>query len=158
MKNMHWLLLISGLGLTLSGPLACRTAVPTGLPELIRFERTACMGPCPVDILTIYTNGQMRYEGRAHGPRTGIYTGSLSAQERAALVNQFEAARFFDFAAEYSSPASDLPTYYLTYARAGRSHRVTDYAGAPPRLKTLEAALEKLVAARRWRQAKPKRP
>lgn len=36
---------------------------------LLRYERTACMGPCPVDVLTIYADGRMRYEGGANAPR-----------------------------------------------------------------------------------------
>lgn len=161
MKISSLFLLASGLGLTLGGALACRPAT-MGQPsssELIRFERTACMGPCPVDILTIFGDGRMRYEGRQHGPRTGLFTARLTPDERTALIGQFEAARFFDFAATYSSRATDLPTYYLTFTSAGRSHRVKDYDLAPAALKRLESRLEELITAERWQpQPAPAQP
>jgi hypothetical protein len=153
--------LLVGLGLLVSGAQACRPAPPSQAAptELIRFERTACMGPCPVDVLTVFTDGRLRYEGEQHGPRTGIYTGQLSAEEQAALLREFEAARFFDFAPAYKSRATDLPTYYLTFSAGGRSHRVEDYDHAPATLKALEASLEKLIAADRWqRQSESARP
>lgn len=141
--------------MVLAGTLACRTAAPASSSEtpLIRFERTACMGPCPVDVLTVYANGRMRYEGGQHAPRTGTHTGKLTTRERTVLLKQFETARFFDFARAYTSRATDLPTYYLTFATGGRSHRVEDYNGGPASLKKLEATLEKLIDANRWKQA-----
>lgn len=150
-----------GLGLLLRGSLACQSAAPAAAgpalpdsapaPELIRYERTACFGPCPVDVLRVFADGRLRYEGGAHAPRTGPYTGQLSAAERTALVQQFEAAQFFNLAPAYVSRATDLPTYYLTYSAGGRSRRVKDYGAAPVRLKNLEAQLEKLIDADRWR-------
>lgn len=157
MKIYRSLSLVLGLGLALGGLLACRATAPAGAAaavELIRFERTACMGSCPVDVLTIYTDGLMRYEGRQDSPRLGRYSGRLTADERAALVQAFETAHFFDFAPAYSSRMTDLPTYFLTYASAGRSYKVQDYDGAPASLKHLEASLEKLIDTKRWRRLK----
>ena len=158
MKIYRSLSLFFGLGLALSGLLACRAKAPAGTAAtavaLIRFERTACMGPCPVDVLTIYADGQMRYEGRKEPPRLGAYAGHLSAPERTALIKEFEDAHFFDFAAAYTSQALDLPTYYLTFTLAGRSHRVQDYDRAPASLKHLEDILVKLIDAKRWHRKK----
>lgn len=172
MKYFRWLPLVGGVGL-LGGLLACRPAAggaaspasppsppspgpaapptPPAAAELIRFERTACYGPCPVDVLTIFADGRMRYDGRQNAPRAGLFAGQLAARERTALTKQFEAAQFFSFAPAYTSRATDLPTYYLTYSAGGRSLRVKDYDQAPARLKSLEASLEKLIEAPRWR-------
>ena len=158
-----WAVLGLGLaaGLSPAGQ-GCRARPPAAAaaaaaPVLIQFERTACMGPCPVDVLTVYASGRMLYEGKANAPRQGAYAGQLSRREQQELVRAFEAARFFDFAPTYVSQASDLPTYYLTYARAGRRLKITDYDGAPPSLKALEARLEQLVTAKRW-QPQPQKP
>lgn len=120
---------------------------------LVRFERTACYGPCPVDVLLIFEDGRMRYQGQENGPRTGTYTARLSCSEQRALRQAFEAAQFFALAPSYTSAVLDLPTYYLTYATGGRQHRVADYDGAPAQLKALEARLVQLIEApRRWRR------
>lgn len=161
MKKFRWLPLAGGVGLfgsllagwPAAGGAAGASSLPTPPPapqELIRFERTACYGPCPVDVLTVFADGRLRYEGRANAPRTGLFTGQLSGRECTALVKQFEAAHFFDFAPVYTSRATDLPTYYLSYSAGGRSLRVKDYDGAPASLKSLEARLAKLIDARRW--------
>jgi len=124
-------------------------------PALLRFERTACYGPCPVDVLTIFADGRMRYQGQEHGPRTGAYAGRLRPAELLALRQAFAAARFFDLAPAYTSAALDLPTYYLRYATAGRQHQVQDYDGAPPALKALEARLVALIdASDRWQKSR----
>lgn len=131
------------------------TAAPPDAPILVRFERTACYGPCPVDVLTIFQDGQMRYQGQENGPRSGTYTGRLSASEQRALRQAFDSTQFFGLATTYSAQAIDLPTYYLTYATGGRQHRVADHDGAPAKLKALEARLVQLIAApRRWKPAK----
>lgn len=152
MKLLPWFLLPLTLALPVAVLLACRPAASTRPgAELIRFERTACYGPCPVDVLSIETNGSMRYIGREHGPRTGLFRGQLTPAERTALVRAFEAARFFEFAPSYTSRATDLPTYYLTFSQGGRTHKVTDYDGGPAALKALEKRLESLIDAPRWR-------
>ncbi len=156
---LHLLLISLTLSLVLLAHPAGCVAAPVGprpRPEpavLIRFERTACFGPCPVDVLTIFADGRMRYQGQEHGPRTGTYAGRLSPAERQALTQAFAAARFFEFAPAYVSDRTDLPTSYLSYASAGRQHRVQDYDGAPPTLKALEARLAALIdAPGRWRR------
>jgi hypothetical protein len=130
-------------------------AAPPDAAILVRFERTACYGPCPVDVLTIFQDGRMRYEGQEHSPRTGTYTARLSASEQRALRQAFDSAQFFGLASTYTSEMLDLPTYYLTYATGGRQHRVADYDKAPAKLKALEARLAQLIEApKRWKPAK----
>ena len=135
--------------------LACRTrplvANQGPAPLLIELERTACMGPCPVDVLTVYADGRLRYQGQANAPRQGSYAGQLTGREQAELVQAFDEARFFNFAPAYVADVSDLPTYFLTYVRDGQRLKITDYAGAPPALKALEARLTRLIDANRWR-------
>jgi hypothetical protein len=142
-------------------PLAAQTQAASQLAKLppgvlVRFERTACFGFCPVDVLTVFRNGRMCYLGQANAPRTGTYTSRLSRVERKALQQAFAEARFFDLAPAYTSNATDLPTYYLTYVDAGRQHQVEDYDQAPPQLKALETRLAQLIEApRAWRRTQP---
>lgn len=119
-------------------------------PLLIEFQRTACFGPCPVDVLTVYANGRLRYEGQAHTSRQGSYTSQLTQAELQSLLQTFEAASFFDFATSYKTNRKDLPTYYLTLAVAGRRHKVADYGSRPPALKALEDKLADLIETTNW--------
>lgn len=140
--------------LAAAGFMAC-WPVRTATEKLMQLERTACLGPCPVDRLTVYTDGRLEYEGKAHAPRTGLYRGRLSAAERRQLVARFEAADFFAFQDSYVAPVSDLPTKYIAYWQGGRTKRIRDYAGAPAALKALEAELIKLIKADRWQKTAP---
>lgn len=139
------LLLVSG------SFVACRP-VQAAPAKLMQLERTACMGPCPVDRLTVYTDGRLEYEGGENAPRAGLYRGQLSEAERQQLVATFEAANFFGFQDNYVATVSDLPTKYLTYWQGSRSKRIRDYAGAPAALKALEVELITLIKADRWQQ------
>jgi hypothetical protein len=132
--------------------IACRP-VQAATEKLIQLERTACMGPCPVDQLTVYTDGRLEYKGGENAPRKGIYVGRLTAAERKQLVAKFEAANFFAFQDSYVSNNLDYPTKYLTYWKGGKSKRIRDYDGAPAALKALEAELIKIIKADRWQQA-----
>lgn len=130
---------------------ACRP-VQAATEKLVQLERTACMGPCPVDRLTVYTDGRLEYKGEKNAPRQGFYAGQLSVAERQQLAAKFEAAGFFGFQDSYVTAVSDLPTKYLTYWQGSRSKRIRDYAGAPAALKALEAELITLIKADRWQK------
>ncbi|QNP53743.1 hypothetical protein H9L05_09480 [Hymenobacter qilianensis] len=53
--------------LTIAWLAACRP-VQAATEKLIQLERTACMGPCPVDEITVYTDGRMEYKGGENAP------------------------------------------------------------------------------------------
>jgi hypothetical protein len=110
------------------------------------------MGPCPVDQLTVYSDGRLVYQGGANAPRTGSFAGQLTATERKELTAKFNAADFFAFQDSYVSTLSDLPTRYITYWQGTKSKRIRNYDGAPAALKALEAELINLIKADRWRQ------
>ncbi len=138
--------------ITAAGLGACRPP-QTATKKVMQLERTACMGPCPVDQITVYTDGRLEYEGGAHAPRTGRYRGKLTQTEYKQLVAKFEAANFFAFQDSYESSLSDLPTKYLTYWQGSKSKRIRDYDGAPLALKDLEAELITLIKADRWQKS-----
>jgi hypothetical protein len=110
------------------------------------------MGPCPVDQLTVYSDGRLAYQGGDNAPRTGSFAGQLTAAERKELIAKFEAANFFSFQDSYTSTASDLPTKYITYWQGKKNKRIRDYDGAPTALKALESELISLIKADRWQQ------
>ncbi|GGF53387.1 hypothetical protein GCM10011375_06140 [Hymenobacter qilianensis] len=138
--------------LTIAWLAACRP-VQAATEKLIQLERTACMGPCPVDEITVYTDGRMEYKGGENAPRQGTYRSRLTAAERKQLIAKFDAANFFAFQDSYVSTKLDYPTKYITYWKGGKSKRIRDYDGAPAALKALEAELIKLIKADRWQQS-----
>jgi hypothetical protein len=137
--------------LTATAFIACRP-VRVATEKLIQLERTACMGPCPVDQLTVYADGRLLYYGGANAPRTGSFAGQLTTAERKKLVAKFEAANFFAFQDSYVSIASDLPTKYITYWQGKKTKRIQDYDGAPAALKALESELIDLIKTDRWQR------
>jgi hypothetical protein len=143
------LLLLAALSLG-----ACRSALVT-TEKLVQLERTACMGPCPVDRLTVYTDGRLEYEGQKNAPRQGFFAGQLTGPEREQLAAKFAAADVFSLQDSYVAPVSDLPTKYLTYWQGSRSKRIRNYAGAPESLKALEAELITLIKTERWQKTAP---
>lgn len=122
--------------------------------RLVTLETTACRGTCPVQVLTVFSDGLAVYEGRQHTDRTGRYERRLSKKEAQALVKQFRDARFFDFKDSYQEKVTDLPTTYLTFSDNGRTKTVLDYFGTPVAVKKLEQAVLALLEKKGWKPVK----
>lgn len=119
--------------------------------RLITLETTACRGTCPVQVLTVFSDGLAVYEGRQHTEWTGTYERRLSKKEMLALVKQFRDARFFGFKDSYQEKITDLPTTYLTFKDNSRIKTILDYFGTPVEIKKLEQAVLALLKKKGWK-------
>lgn len=120
--------------------------------RVIALETTECRGTCPVQRLTVFSDGRVRYVGEAHTERLGTYKLTLPERELSRLRTCFRNARFFEFKTSYQAKVSDLPSTYLTFSDAGRSHTVLDYHGTPKAVKELEAEVLALLKRKGWRK------
>lgn len=119
--------------------------------RIIALETTPCRGTCPVQQLTVYADGLVRYVGQEHTERVGTYELRLPKRELARLKTCFRNARFFEFKTSYQAKVSDLPSTYLTFSDGGRTHTVLDYYGTPKVVKELESEVLALLKRKGWR-------
>lgn len=120
--------------------------------RVIALETTPCRGTCPVQQLTVYADGRVRYVGLEHTERLGTYELRLPKREVARLRKCFRDARFFNFKTSYQAKVSDLPSTYLTFADSGRTHTVLDYYGTPAAVKKLETEVLALLKRKGWKK------
>jgi hypothetical protein len=148
----HRFVWAAGLALMVSTPLATSRAAPQVIPEdfVIKLERTACYGRCPVYVVSIDAKGNVTYDGTRFVKVAGRQTDRVPASRVAALVETVDRIRFFDLDDKYRQLITDLPTTFVTVTRDGRTKRIEDYFGAPKSLKDLERQIDDAAQTARW--------
>ena len=123
---------------------------------LIKLERTACFGTCPVYSVTIDAQGNVVYEGTSSVSVEGRQTDRIPASAVNALLATAERIGFYDLRDSYRAPITDLPTTFVTMTANGRTKRIEDYFSAPPGLKELERQIDEAARTARWVRGAPK--
>lgn len=116
----------------------------------ILYSKTHCYGRCPVYKMTINNNGNVIFEGEANVDKIGKYSLQLSPAEMDTLILEFGKAHFFELEDRYYKDLSDFPTTFITFTQGEKTKKITDYYGAPKRLKVLEAKIEEIVEKDGW--------
>lgn len=147
--------------------LAVLTAPSVGITQnravpadtIIKLERTACFGECPVYEVTIDGRGNVTYVGRKFVRIEGRRTARIPVARVAALLDMANEIGFFDLRDKYRTVrnpdgsetfVTDLPTTIVTITRAGATKRVEDYYGAPDSLHDLELEIDNAAGTSGW--------
>ncbi len=84
----------------------------------------------------------------------GTHKDKVSADAVAALIQKFQAARFWSLRAAYRTPVTDSPSYVVTFDTGKSRKTVTDYvgeqSGMPHTLTELEEAIDQVAGTDRW--------
>ena len=145
-----WLLLFTSL---LSG--CVRKAEPFIQDELvIKLERTACFGKCPVYSLTINGNGTVVYEGKDFVKIKGVEETTVGPEIIDQLLQAFEEAGYFSLNDSYTGfGKSDMPSAYTSISIGNNTKAVKHYLGdssAPKKLTDLENKIDTIVNSAQW--------
>lgn len=118
---------------------------------MFTYEKTACMGACPVYKFLLYKNGNASYIGKSNVSNIGSFERKLTEQEFSEFKNLLKAAELFNYEDSYRGHATDLPTTKISYTNEDVSKNIIDYYGAPESLKETEKQIEKLINAIEWK-------
>jgi hypothetical protein len=122
----------------------------------VTLERTPCFGGCPVDKVTLRSDGTAVYTGTRFVERTGQYKGTFSKAEFDNLTSFIDALNFNRFQTRYARPVTDLPSVVTTVARGAQRKAVTDYGNAGPiSLWGIEKAVLGVASNIRWADPAP---
>ena len=126
---------------------------------VIRLDRRACFGSCPVYTVTISGGGDVVFEGKEYVTVKGRQTGQIPERSVRALISAFDAADFWSVGDTLSPKKcscavwTDFPTV-ITELRVGQlTHRVERYAGCGCQadvLVRLEEQIDVLAGVRKW--------
>ena len=135
---------------------AKQVASSTGAPEklVIKLERTACFGNCPVYSLTINGDGTVVYDGKDFVRTKGIKETTVSMEAISRIVAKFDEAEYFSMKDSYTGfGKSDMPHANTSISMGSRAKSVRHYLGdqtAPKKLIELENSIDDTVNSAQW--------
>lgn len=112
---------------------------------LLIFERTACLGQCPIYVINIYQDGKVVYDGRAYVPVTGNKVFFLKPEQVQQIVSDINKSKYFTLKDSYEGGSTDSPSIVLTVNMDGKKKVINHYLAAPDApegLKELESRIE----------------
>jgi hypothetical protein len=133
-------------------------AVPDAM---VQMRRSGCLGDhCPAYSVSIFQDGSVVYEGRAHVAVSGVQRGSVSSEGLSALISQIDAVRFLDSASDccVCSGADQTEIVVLDYRPGSIAKTIVHDAqcpSAPPGLRELEQAVDRVAGVERWTTGHP---
>ena len=126
----------------------------SGEELLIRLERTACFGKCPVYSLMIKGDGTVIYSGVDFVQTRGIQETTISIDAINQLVAEFEKADYFSLKDSYTAfGVSDMPSANTSISMGGKTKAINHYLGdrsAPEQLTELENRIDEIVNSAQW--------
>lgn len=120
--------------------------------ELIKMERGACFGACPMFKITIYTDGNAIYEGERFVDKVGKFKKQLTKKDVNNLIKQFRKADFFNFKEEYPAHSPDFPGTIISFKYKGKYRNIKHTNEVPDELLNLEQQIDKIAEAKGWQK------
>jgi len=113
---------------------------------VLSYSRSMCFGPCPAFTLTVESNGEALFNGRANVQNMGRHNAQWPESHLEILAQTAAALRLDQKAGVYDNPmVTDLPATKLTFGK----HHVTDRINGPD-LERLYAVLDSLIKVTTW--------
>lgn len=128
-------------------------------PFTITLQRTGCFGSCPIYKVSISSDGSVVYVGKEYVRVKGIQRGKIEPDAAKNLLQDFLDADYFKLEDNYSyitnadgstTMVTDLPTARTSLTVGARQKTVSDYIGAPKKLKELEEKIDSVSGIKRW--------
>lgn len=114
------------------------------------LKRTSCYGRCPVYRFNIYSSGSVNYYGKANTEMEGMYTGKLTGENVALILEKIEEIKFFELNNIYDTNVTDFPSINVYANKDGKKKQIIDRQGGPKELKELEALLDEMIKLVKW--------
>ena len=115
------------------------------------IKRGYCYGTCPVYELKIYTNGDATYHGIRNVELEGMYSGQISKENIAALIQKAEDINYMNMEDVYDNPGiTDLPSTTTSIVINGERKEVKRRYGYPTELLALEKLFDEVIAGATW--------
>ncbi|MGB0404149.1 MAG: DUF6438 domain-containing protein [Salibacteraceae bacterium] len=115
------------------------------------FERTPCFGTCAEYVLTVYENGEAKFEGKKNTDLIGSYTCDDCDEEMMHRVMKTAGRiNFWQLEDKYDPGVADLPSTITTIYLKEPPKSVVNVMGAPVELTELEKQIDDYYLKRNW--------
>jgi Gram-negative bacterial tonB protein. len=116
------------------------------------FEKSDCMGKCPVFMLELKDNGQMTYIGKSNTDKIGTWRAVAPKSQTKKMLDEIEKVNWRNKESKYQVVASDLPRLHINVSLNGEAIRISNADSGPDELMELAIDLEVLARKVKWRK------
>lgn len=83
----------------------------------VLMGRSACFGTCPSYTIEVFENGLLRYNGKSHVAKEGIYEKQVKQEDAIRFIREFNTLRPDTLHYMYPTMIADLPGiyYFISY-------------------------------------------
>ena len=117
----------------------------------IRLQNTWCYGVCPIDEITLNSDGNATFAGVRNRVREGFYRGKIAPETFAELANFLQAQNFFELRAQIGRGNIDAADTIVSVARGYEDYAVVFRVGGNEKLRlAMVNAFNKASAKIAW--------
>lgn len=119
----------------------------------LSIEKTPCFGTCGTYLLKISADGILKLDAKRFLDIEGDYSSVLNADSTLSLINQVESLKWTQYAQDYLTGYSDLPSTILCYSKTAGDTTWLRYEGdkAPEEVMRLGKKLELIQKTTEWK-------
>jgi len=112
---------------------------------LIKMRKTPCFGQCPYFEVSIFSNGNVQYEGFKFVEMIGLYKSKIDVKKIAQIEDQIRRIDFFSFNEIYDSRVTDLPSIIIEVNLDGKNHKVKGRYKMPETFKLFAKFIDEII-------------
>lgn len=118
---------------------------------VIRLQRTACFGRCPIYTLSIYKGGYATYLGEKWVEREGSYQAIVSDELIQKILAKAKAINYFKLKDQYDNEyVTDLPSTITTIRADDQLKVVANRYEGPEKLNEFEKYIDETAESIQW--------
>lgn len=123
---------------------------------VINMQKSPCFGTCPVYSLDIYNTGRAEVYGTKNFKWLGRFEKTLTPEEYAHLIQQFEEKKFYSYDSIYTSEVADYPSVSISYKKDQQiKHTIHGKFERPEPILELQKRLEDIAQQDGWTLIEP---
>jgi len=132
-----------------------KNTVPFTPTVVAGLKREACYGKCPAFELKLYSDGTVKYNGKANVQNLGCFIAYAGKQMVVEIQTRAEAIGYFNLNDQYPLAGKqqiyDVPKTTTFIKVDGREHRISNRHDSPPALFKFENYIESLIENLTWK-------
>lgn len=129
------------------------------LPDslVVRLQRTACFGRCPIYTLSFYKDGTAIFKGEKWVEKEGLYKGRVTESNLNNIISKAKEIGFYEMDNQYDSEyVTDLPSTITTLKGESGFKVVANRYEGPELLYELEKLIDEVADSIEWEKIESK--
>ena len=122
---------------------------------MVRLQRTACFGRCPIYTLSIFQNGTAIYKGEKWVEKEGLFKSRVNKRQLEQIFSKAKEISFYKMKEQYDNAyITDLPSTITTLKTDSGFKIVANRYEGPEELQELERLIDDIANSLEWEQIK----